>query len=132
MNLNYLCPICNSYINLGNWLLFSVKTSGGHTGIIALDTEIGNYDVVRNDNLDYLHGDKLDFFCPVCHEALSSERHSSLAKIIMEDEHKNRFEILFSQVAGKKSTYKITGATMEMYGDDSAEYLDFLNLSLNL
>lgn len=131
MNLNYLCPICNSYINIGNLLLFSVKTKAGYTGIIALDTEIGNYAVVKNENLDYAEGDKLDFFCPVCHEALSSGRHSSLAKIVMEDEDKKRFEILFSQVAGKKSTYKITGATMEMYGDDSAEYLDFLNLSLN-
>jgi hypothetical protein len=49
----------------------------------------------------------------------------------MIDEDKREFEILFSKVAGEKSTFKIIGETMEIFGDDSAEYLDYINLSMN-
>ena len=48
----------------------------------------------------------------------------------MIDDNNNDFEILFSKIAGEKSTYKIVGETMNIYGDDSAEYLDFINLSM--
>jgi len=49
----------------------------------------------------------------------------------MIDENNDQYEIFFSRVAGEQSTYKIIGETMEIYGDDSAEYLDFINLSMN-
>jgi hypothetical protein len=92
---------------------------------------LGNYAVKRNPGFEYREGDHLDFYCPICHTELASEVHKRLAKIIMIDENGKEFDILFSRVAGQKSTFKIIGETMEIYGDDSAEYLDYINLSMN-
>jgi hypothetical protein len=131
MNINYKCPHCNGFIDLKGSLLFSVKTPDHQYGLISLHTEIGNYSVDKPHGFEYKEGDHLDFYCPICHAELTSGRHKNLIKIIMIDEKNREFEILFSRVAGKKSTYKIIGETMEIYGDDSAEYLDYINLSMN-
>ncbi len=130
MNIRYKCPHCNGYIDLKGCVLFSVKTPDQQYGLLSLHTELGNYGVEKNPGFDYNEGDQLDFYCPICHAELSSGRHKSLIKIIMVDEQGRDFEILFSRVAGKKSTFKITGETMEIFGDDSAEYLDYINLSM--
>lgn len=131
MSLNYQCPHCKGFIAMNDCLLFAVKTKDAKMGLISLHPEIGNYSVDTNSEFSYQEGEELEFFCPICHTRLASGRHKKLAKIIMIDENDNAFEILFSQIAGEKSTYKIIGETMEIYGDDSAEYIDFVNLSLN-
>ena len=131
MSMNYQCPSCSAYLNVNDCVLFSVKTPDSKVGIISLHSEIGNYSIKKNPEFSYNEGDQLDFYCPVCHTELASEIHDKLARIIMIDEENNKFEILFSRVAGEKSTYKLVGETMDIYGDDSAEYLDFVNLSLN-
>jgi hypothetical protein len=111
--------------------MFSVRTPDQQSGIISLHAELGNYSVMKNPEFEFREGDALDFFCPICHTPLASGFHKNLARIIMIDEDKREFEILFSKVAGEKSTFKIIGETMEIFGDDSAEYLDYINLSMN-
>ncbi|MBN2174400.1 MAG: hypothetical protein JW731_09720 [Bacteroidales bacterium] len=129
MNINYLCPHCNGYIALNDCLIFSVRTPDSKFGLISLHPQLGNYMVSKNPKFSYKEGDELDFYCPICHTELASGVHRKLAKVIMIDEEGNHFEVLFSRVAGEKSTYKIIGETMEIFGDDSAEYLDFINLT---
>ncbi len=129
--MNYVCPHCNGYLNLDDCLIFSVETKEKKRGLISLHPEIGNYEFKKHPGFNFKAGDELEFYCPVCHATLASDRHKKLAKIIMIDENNNKFDVLFSKVAGEKSTYKIEGETMEIFGDDSAEYLDFLNLSMN-
>jgi hypothetical protein len=129
--MKYICPHCKGYIALNDHIFFSVRTPDFKVGLISLHSEIGNYSVEKDTGFDYSVGDKLDFYCPICHAELAADIHDQLARIIMIDENNNEFEILFSRVAGEKSTYKIIGETMEIFGDDSAEYLDFLNLSMN-
>ena len=129
MALNYLCPHCRGYISLQECLIFSVRTPDYDVGLISLHPELGNYAIEKNPDFEYKEGDELDFYCPICHSELASTLHSSLAKIIMVDEQNREFEILFSKKAGEKSTFKIEGETMEIFGDDSAEYIDFINLS---
>jgi len=131
MSINYQCPHCKGYLNVNDYILFSVRTPDRKVGLISLHNELGNYTVQKHPEFEYKEGDQLDFYCPICHAGLASEVHEKLAKIIMIDEENSEFEILFSRVAGQKSTYKIVGETMKIYGDDSAEYLDFLNLSMN-
>jgi len=131
MSINYQCPHCKGYIALDGCLLFSVRTPDHTVGLISLHIELGNYAVNKNPGFEYREGDHLDFYCPICHTELASEVHKRLAKIIMIDENGKEFDILFSRVAGQKSTFKIIGETMEIYGDDSAEYLDYINLSMN-
>lgn len=110
-------------------LLFSVRTKDHRVGLLSLHPELGNYTVRKHRDFDFEEGDELDFYCPICHAELASKLHSNLAKIVMVDENYNEFEILFSKKAGERSTYKIEGETMEIFGDDSAEYIDFMNLS---
>lgn len=131
MSLNYQCPHCNGYLAINGCVIFSVRTPDFKAGIISLHTELGNYSIKKNPLFEIKEGESLDFYCPICHAELASEVHDNLAKIIMIDEENREFEILFSRVAGEKTTFKIIGETMEIFGDDSAEYLDFINLSLN-
>ncbi len=130
MSISYKCPHCKGFIDMKGCLLFSARTPDQRYGLISLHTELGNYGVEKHPDFDFQEGEQLDFYCPICHAELTSGRHKNLTKIIMIDEQKREFEILFSKVAGQKSTYKITGETMEIFGDDSAEYLDYINLSM--
>ena len=129
MSLNYQCPHCNGFLAINGCVIFSVRTPDFTTGIISLHTELGNYTIKRNPQFKFKEGNPLDFYCPICHAELASDVHKNLAKIIMIDEENRKFDILFSRIVGEKTTYKIVGETMEIYGDDSAEYLDFINLS---
>ena len=131
MSLNYVCPHCNGYLNLEDCLIFSVETKEKKVGLISLHPELGNYEFKKHPDFDFKAGVELEFYCPVCHTPLASDKHKKLAKIIMVDEDNNEYDVLFSKVVGEKSTYKIEGETMEVFGDDSAEYIDFINLSMN-
>ena len=131
MSLNYVCPHCNGYLNLEGCLVFSVKTKDNKAGLISLHPALGNYEFKKHPDFKFKAGDELEFYCPICHAPLSSDKHKKLVKIITVDEDNNKYDVLFSKVAGEKSTYKIVGETMEIFGDDSAEYIDFINLSMN-
>ena len=131
MSINYKCPHCKGFLSINDCVVFSVRTSDRKMGLISLHPEIGDYSVSKHPDFEFQEGEQLDFFCPVCHAELASDVHKKLARVIMIDSDKNEFDILFSRVAGEKSTYKIVGETMEIFGDDSAEYLDFVNLSMN-
>jgi len=116
---------------MGENIYFSVRTPDFKVGLITLHTELGKYSIDKHSGFNFDDGEELDFYCPICHVELAAEAHTNLAKIVMIDENNNQFEILFSKTAGKKSTYKVIGETMEIFGDYSAEYIDFINLSLN-
>jgi len=131
MRINYKCPHCKGFLSINDCVVFSIRTSDRKMGLISLHPEIGDYSVRKHPDFEFQEGEQIDFFCPVCHAGLASDVHKKLAKVIMIDSNKNEFDILFSRVAGEKSTYKIVGETMEIFGDDSAEYLDFVNLSMN-
>lgn len=129
MSLDYMCPHCKGFISLNSCVIFSVRTPDYQLGLISLHPELGNYGIKKHANFDFKEGDELDFYCPICHAELASKMHASLARIVMIDDKFNEFEILFSKKAGQQSTFKIEGETMQIFGDDSAEYIDFINLS---
>ncbi|MCF8368754.1 MAG: hypothetical protein K9G76_06900 [Bacteroidales bacterium] len=129
MNINYICPHCNGYLSLNDCVIFSVRTAEFKVGLISLHPDLGNYTIKKHPGFEFDEGQELEFFCPICHSELDSDVHKRLARIIMIDENLNEFVVLFSRIAGEESTYKIIGETMEIFGDDSAEYIDFINLS---
>lgn len=131
MALDYMCPHCNGYISINNCVVFSVRTKDRRVGLISLHPAIGNYTIKKHLEFDINVGEDLDFYCPICHKELASKIHGNLVRVIMIDDNYKEFEILFSKKAGQQSTYKIIGETMEIFGDDSAEYIDFINLSMN-
>ncbi|MCD4744922.1 MAG: hypothetical protein K8R58_01330, partial [Bacteroidales bacterium] len=114
MIVNYLCPHCKAYLNIGENVIFSVKTKDNKLGLISLHPQIGNYTVIQNPLFHYKEGEQLNFFCPICHTELASKVTDKLVRVLMKDENNKEFEILFSQIAGQKSTYKIIGKTMEI------------------
>lgn len=125
---NYLCPFCRGHLNTGDYIIFSSRTSKGGLGLILLHPELGKYSVTANPQFEYEIGEKLQFYCPLCHKELASDLHENLAKIILIDENKMEFNIHFSKVAGEKSTFKIIGDKVEAFGEHSRHYLDLLGM----
>lgn len=129
MKKNFICPRCKGYLNVGEHIVLSADTNNGNAGIVLFSPEIGNYTTQTNPEFIVNEGDTCDFFCPICQKKLAADIHDNLSKIIMIDEDKKEYEILFSKIAGEKSTYKIIGESMEIYGDHKSNYVDFINLS---
>ncbi|MBE9492489.1 MAG: hypothetical protein IMY70_06365, partial [Bacteroidetes bacterium] len=126
MNENYLCPKCKGLLNVGEHLVFIIKTKSPRKGLIFLSPEIGNYKVIKHTYFELEEGEKTDFFCPICHFNLKFSRNKSLARIEMKDADQNKYEILFSRVVGEKCTYKIKGDKITEYGNHTSRYTNFI------
>ncbi|MEA3318006.1 MAG: hypothetical protein U9R54_08620 [Bacteroidota bacterium] len=129
MKENFLCPRCRAYLNVGEHIILSADTAHQDSGIILLDPTIGNYKVTTNSEFKIKEGEKYEFYCPVCQEKLSSNIHDNLSHIILLAEDGKEYQVLFSKIAGEKSTYKIIGETVDIHGDQNSNYIDFINLS---
>ena len=64
----------------------------------------------------------------MCNKKLASDIHDNLAKIIYIDEKRQEYNVLFSIVAGEKSTFKMVGDSVEVFGEHSNNYLEFLGM----
>jgi hypothetical protein len=128
MKADYLCPHCRGLLNAGDYIVFSSRTNKGGHGIIMLHPEVGNYTVAKHPMFEYEKGERLLFYCPMCNKELASDVHENLAKIILVDEEKKEFDIHFSRVAGEQSTFKIIGEHVEVFGEHSGNYLEFLGM----
>lgn len=123
---SFLCPKCSGHLKVGSSIVFSTRTKEGREGLILLSPRLGNYKIVNHPSFDFKEGDYVEFFCPLCHIQLTSEKNENLAKVIMIDEELKESEILFSKIAGEKCTYKIVdGNIKELFGKDSSTYLEF-------
>ncbi len=128
MNVNYICPKCRGYLNACDYIIFNSKTEKGERGLILLHPELGNYTVLHHPEFKFEQGEVVEFFCPICGESLSVKEKENFAKILMIDENGKEFTILFSRVAGEKSTYKIQGESIEIFGRDATKEINFRNL----
>jgi len=128
MKENYLCLHCRGYLNVGDNIVFTVKNNLGESGIFLLHSELGNYEVTKHPLSFYANGEHLEFKCPLCNKKLASDIHDNLAKIIYIDEKREEFNILFSIVAGEKSTFKMVGESVEVFGEHSKDYLEFFGM----
>ncbi len=128
MNVNYICPKCRGYLNACDYIIFNSKTEKGERGLILLHPELGNYTVLHHPEFKFEQGEVVEFFCPICGESLSVKEKENFAKILMVDENGKEFTILFSRVAGEKSTYKIQGESIEIFGRDATKEINFRNL----
>ena len=109
LKINYLCPICRSYLRVWNNIIFTVKYhSGQKRGILLLNPELGNYDLIHHSSIKIEEGDEVEFICPVCHADLTAnEINKNLAHVIMIDENNKEFSVFFSRICGEHSTFKI-------------------------
>lgn len=124
MGNSYLCPQCSGHLKVGESVVFSTRSKKGVTGLILLSPKLGHYEVINHPSFDFKEGDYVEFFCPLCHVQLTSEKNENLAKVLMIDDDLQESEILFSKIAGEKCTYKIVDGNVEEYGKDSSRYLE--------
>lgn len=129
MKKNFICPRCRAYLNVGQHIVLTAQTNNGNSGIVLLNPEIGNYTTEVNPGFAVNTGEKYDFSCPVCKQKLASDVHDNLSRIVMIDEDGQEYEILFSKIAGEKSTYKVIGESVEYFGEHQSNYIDFISLS---
>lgn len=129
MKNDFLCPKCNGYLNVGDYIIFSAKTKRGDLGLILLSPKIGDYTVHKHPFFNFKKGERVQFFCPICHaDLVAIDVNENLAKIKMIDDKNKEHTILFSGIAGEKCTYKITDKNVEAFGKDASKYINFFNL----
>ncbi|NOZ46330.1 MAG: hypothetical protein GXO79_06065 [Chlorobi bacterium] len=124
-----LCPKCKGILNVEENVVFSAKNKDGKAGLIFLHAHLGNYTVLRNPQFTFESGEQLTFYCPLCNTKLRSDKHKNLAQILMTDKMDILYHVYFSEIADEKSTYVLIGDNVEIYGQDSKNYIDFFNLS---
>jgi len=127
MATDFKCPHCRNLLNVGENIVFTARNKWGKEGLIMLHPELGNYTVLKHPDFDVPQGEVMDFYCLYCNKQLLSQRNINLAKILMSDENGLEYEIHFSRIAGQHFTYKIIGENYEIFGEDTADYLDLLN-----
>jgi transcription initiation factor IIE alpha subunit len=127
MKNRFLCPSCRSDLKIKNSVIFSAQTEKGLKGLILLSPELGNYSILHVPGFSYAEGEHIDFFCPVCHADLGIHKVSKdLAGVIMIDENKDEYHIVFSEIAGKKCTIKMKeNSIIESYGENADEFSNF-------
>lgn len=127
MKNRFLCPSCRSDLKVKNSVIFSAQTENGIRGLVLFSPELGNYSIIHVPWFTYKEGDRIDFFCPVCHAGLGiAEVGKDLAGVVMIDEKAVEYNIVFSEIAGKRCTIKLKANTIvESYGDDAGEYSNY-------
>jgi transcription initiation factor IIE alpha subunit len=126
MEINYKCPKCKSYLNIGDRIVLSAKVDERQKGLLLFSNELGNYQVKKHDLIQYKKGQKIGFYCPICHSNLAAEDlNLNLVKVIMEENGKE-YTVLFSNIAGEHATYKLHEKKYEAYGKDKDKYINFL------
>ncbi len=128
MKQNFICPKCKGYLNVGNHIIL-VAENKGTRGLVLFNPELGNYTTEQNPEFKAVEEEKYEFFCPLCKEKLAADLHDNLSHIVMIDQDQKEYQILFSKIAGEKSTYKIIGESAEVYGNHHSNYIDFITLS---
>jgi hypothetical protein len=128
MQNEFLCPSCHNLLNVGKNVIFATRSKDNKAGLIILHPDADDYTVIKHPSYVFVKGERIGIFCPYCNRKLTSERNDNLAKVIMRDEKKVEYEIHFSRVAGERSSYKIVGMSVEIFGEDANEYINFRSL----
>ena len=125
MKVKYLCPHCRSEINPDQNIILSAKARKNHVGLVLLHEEIGNYSVIVSPSFKVEIGETVDFFCPVCHGSLNTEKGGHFATYIRVDEQNKEANIIISRKYGEKCTYKVDEIkNVESYGESAKKYLN--------
>ena len=125
MKRNYKCPICRSYIRVGDYIVLSVKNPLNETGLVFLSPEIGDYAKKTHPKFKLKKGEAYKIYCPVCHAKLNESEKENMAKIVLEQDGEE-FDIHFSNIEGENVTYKVTEQEVIQFGRSErlAKYFD--------
>lgn len=125
MSNQYLCPRCKGQLNVGDYLVFSVKTNRPRGGLVLLSPRLGDYQIIKHPYFELSDGEVTTFYCPICHRDLRCARNKKFARILMIDDDYNESEILFSRRVGEKCTFHIRVDKIQQYGIHSLRHASF-------
>ncbi len=117
METRYLCPHCGAHLNPARDIVLRAS-SAGRLGLLLLNPQPGNYEVVFARGLDVPPGSEVEISCPVCSAGLASARDQAMAELVFEA-GAQRGLVVFSRVYGKHATYVITGNLVRSFGEDA-------------
>lgn len=123
-----MCPKCKGYLKVDQHVIFSVTTSQNQKGLMLLSPKLGDYSVVCHPSLSLKAGEKINFYCPICHARLASKKHTNLAKVLMVDKNNEVYEVLFSEIAGERCTFQRLEGSFKVFGEHSQLYREFLEV----
>jgi len=94
---------------------------------VLFSPELGNYSIIHAPGFAYSDGEHIDFYCPVCHASLGIPNiGKDLAEVVLVDEKKDEYHIIFSEIAGKQCTIKMKeNEIVAAYGEDADEFSNF-------
>ena len=87
--------------------------------------EVGEYTSMKHPHFNFQEGERIDFFCPICLQALDAAFDENLIHVIMIDSLHNEQEIYFSRIAGEQGTYKVSNGDVMETGEHSHRYTHF-------
>ncbi len=120
---DYLCPECKGHLNVGDHLIFATRTKRNHKGLLKLSPKVGEYAYKHHPKFHLENGEMVDFECPICQTDLTSSKNKDHAMILMVGSEDNyEFELFFSKIAGKQSTYLVAHDNVETFGEDAMDY----------
>jgi hypothetical protein len=130
MKTDFICPKCNGHLLVGEKIIFTARTGKDkRQGLILLSPKLGDYTSLLHRDFKIEEGEKVDFFCPICHGNLKADDvDEKLVKIIMVDENSDKYEIYFSGVTGEHCTYKVSKEKIEEFGDSLEKYYKYFML----
>ena len=129
MKYDYFCPACSSPLNVNDNIVLTIQRSNGDSGIIFLDTVLGDYSKVRHSSLKIDEGEIVKIFCPVCHKDLICLPDKNLARLMMKDSEGENLTVLFSVKYGEESTYIIKDEKVEEKFGKHQQDINFETLS---
>jgi len=121
---DYLCPKCKGHLNAGGFVIFATKNNRNQRGLVLLSPKVGSYSVKHHEGYKFEDGEVVDFFCPICSKDLRAKENDRNIEILMVDENDAEYRVLFSRIAGERSTYLLSNDDVEVFGDDAVELDD--------
>lgn len=114
---------------MDNRIVFTIKGKNNKMGILFLSPILGDYTYSSNPSFKINPGEKVEFHCPICHADLSVAGSDTLARVVMREEERYEYYIVFSKKEGERCTYKLSEKDIEHFGDHAHAYVDFVAAS---
>lgn len=126
---DFICPHCKAYLNVCDFITFAAERSNGEKGLVLLHPEVGIFESDIHPKFQPNEGELVRFRCPACHISLTSSKSEKLAHIQAVDSDNVLFDVYFSKIKGEKSTFKVEGKSVKVYGEHAEQYVNYFNLS---
>jgi uncharacterized protein YbaR (Trm112 family) len=125
---DFLCPSCKGQLRVSNRIIVSAKASD-RKGLLLLTPTLGDYRFDTHPSFELKENELLEVHCPICSASLTAaEVHKNLAKVLMVDEENKESEVIFCRVVGQHCTFRVEGESVEHFGEDFKQYVNFFGV----